>query len=188
ECERGHPLPRLGLVPFRHGTAGALPSSPKRPRIPTPKDIEMPALLARRSVTVAAVCAAICSTLVARCSVRAVADEPRRPRELQRYVPTAEELRAGYQPPQRPIQSRVPVYKDRITPHWFPDNKRFWYRNDLRGGAKEFILVDAAQGRKQVAFDHGKLATSLSKAMRSEWKADRLPFDEIEFVNDEKAI
>src|SRR5437879_2881429 len=26
------------------------------------------------------------------------------------------------------------VYKAQITPHWFHDNTRFWYRNDLRGG------------------------------------------------------
>src|SRR5262245_33459411 len=26
-----------------------------------------------------------------------------------------------------------PVYKSQITPHWFQNNTRFWYRNDLRG-------------------------------------------------------
>src|SRR5262249_58967545 len=36
------------------------------------------------------------------------------------------------------------VLKARITPHWFGDHTRFWYRNDLHDGAKEFILVDAA--------------------------------------------
>src|SRR5437867_2043782 len=30
------------------------------------------------------------------------------------------------------------VYKATVTPHWFHDNSRFWYRNDLRAGAKEF--------------------------------------------------
>ena len=35
------------------------------------------------------------------------------------------------------------VFKTRITPHWFDQNNRFWYRNDLAGGAQEFILVDA---------------------------------------------
>ncbi|HMF13903.1 MAG TPA: prolyl oligopeptidase family serine peptidase, partial [Gemmataceae bacterium] len=148
----------------------------------------MPAFIARRSVAVAAVCAAICSTLVARCSVRALADEPGRPRELQRYVPTAEDLRAGSQPQQRPGQTRAPIYKDRITPHWFHGSTRFWYRNDLRDGAREFVLVDAERGTRQPAFDHAKLAVSLSKASGTEYKADRLPFDEIEFVNDEKAI
>src|SRR5690349_1344308 len=32
------------------------------------------------------------------------------------------------------------MYKAQITPHWFANNTRFWYRNDLGGGSKEFIL------------------------------------------------
>src|SRR5262249_47153493 len=31
------------------------------------------------------------------------------------------------------------VYKSQINPHWFRNNTRFWYRNDLRDG-KEFIV------------------------------------------------
>src|SRR5437667_12681514 len=49
------------------------------------------------------------------------------------------------------------MYKAQITPHWFSHNTRFWYRNDLRGGAKEFIVVDAEQGTRRGAFDHQKL-------------------------------
>jgi dipeptidyl aminopeptidase/acylaminoacyl peptidase len=80
------------------------------------------------------------------------------------------------------------VFKSQVTPHWFQNNTRFWYRNDLRGGAKEFILVDAEKGNRQPAFDHEKLAAALSKAADGEFKADRLPFQEIEFVEDGKAI
>jgi len=36
-----------------------------------------------------------------------------------------------------------PVYRARIQPHWQVDG-RFWYRNDLAGGRKEYVLVDAA--------------------------------------------
>ncbi len=80
------------------------------------------------------------------------------------------------------------VYRDQVTPHWFADNTRFWYRNDLRGGTKEFILVDAAPGKRGPAFDHAKLAASLSKAAGEAYRADRLPFDRIEFVDDGKAL
>src|SRR4051812_26386348 len=38
------------------------------------------------------------------------------------------------------------VYKAQVTPHWFQENSRFWYRNDLRDGAKEFVVVDAEHG------------------------------------------
>jgi len=80
------------------------------------------------------------------------------------------------------------VYKGQITPHWFQENTRFWYRNDLRDGAKEFIVVDAEHGTRQPAFDHSKLAASLSKATGKEFKPDMLPFSEIEFVHGAKSI
>ena len=37
------------------------------------------------------------------------------------------------------------VYRDVVRPHWSDDGDRFWYRNDLAGGAVEFVLVDAVQ-------------------------------------------
>src|SRR5215218_3339729 len=80
------------------------------------------------------------------------------------------------------------VYKWRIVPHWFQDNERFWYRNDLRGGAKEFVAVDVRSGTRQPAFDHGRLAAALSKAAGAEHAPEKLPFDEIEFVEGAKAV
>src|SRR5262245_46816701 len=56
------------------------------------------------------------------------------------------------------------VYKSRIAPNWFANDTRFWYRNDLRGGTKEFILVNVEKGTRAPAFDHAKLAAALSKA------------------------
>jgi dipeptidyl aminopeptidase/acylaminoacyl peptidase len=78
--------------------------------------------------------------------------------------------------------------KGQITPHWFSDDTKFWYRNDLKGGARDFILVDADAGKKEPAFDHARLAASLSKAAGTEFKADRLPFDSIEFLDAGKAL
>src|SRR5438874_227929 len=71
------------------------------------------------------------------------------------------------------------VYKSQINPHWFQNDTRFWYRNDLAAGAKEFIVVDAEHGSRQRAFDHEKLAASLSKAAGKDFQADHLPFSEI---------
>jgi dipeptidyl aminopeptidase/acylaminoacyl peptidase len=79
------------------------------------------------------------------------------------------------------------VYKARINPHWFEDNTRFWYRNDLRDG-KEFVVVDAEHGTRLPAFDHQKLAAALSKAAGEEFKAAKLPFSEIEFFENGKAV
>src|SRR4051812_28987295 len=80
------------------------------------------------------------------------------------------------------------VYKAQISPHWFHNDTRFWYRNDLRGGAKEFIVVDAEKGTHQAAFDHQKLAAALSKASMKEFSGERLPFNSIEFIEEQKAI
>src|SRR3569833_391731 len=80
------------------------------------------------------------------------------------------------------------VYKSRVTPHWLTGNTQFWYRNDLRGGTKEFILVDAEKGSRQRAFDHEKLAAGLGKAAGQSFQADKLPFNDIEFVDKGSAV
>ncbi len=80
------------------------------------------------------------------------------------------------------------VYRDKVTPHWFANETKFWYRNDLKGGTREFVLVDAEKGARGAAFDHAKLAAGLSKATEKEHKADRLPFDEVTFAADLKSV
>ena len=99
-------------------------------------------------------------------------------------------LQVAAGPPQR--QKRPPpargVYKAQITPNWLAGNTHFWYRNDLRGGAKEFVLVDAEKGTRGPAFDHKKLAEALSKAASVSYAEAKLPFDRIEFIEEGKAI
>lgn len=80
------------------------------------------------------------------------------------------------------------LYKSSVTPHWFDNNTRFWYRNALPNNASEFILVIPDSATRQPAFDHTALAQSLSKAAVSEVKPDHLPFELIEFVNNNAAI
>jgi dipeptidyl aminopeptidase/acylaminoacyl peptidase/uncharacterized protein (DUF885 family) len=81
------------------------------------------------------------------------------------------------------------VFKARIAPHWFGDNARFWYRNDLAGGAREFVKVDAERGLREPAFDHAKLASALSKAAGGPaYEALHLPFENIELTSDAKAV
>jgi hypothetical protein len=97
---------------------------------------------------------------------------------------------AGDSPQQRRLFQRqaTGVYKAQITPHWYHDNTRFWYRNDLAGGKREFIRVDAEGGTRERAFDHEKAAAGLSKAAGKEYAADALPISEIDFVDDSAAI
>jgi hypothetical protein len=71
------------------------------------------------------------------------------------------------------------LFKSRVQPHWLTGNERFWYRNDLAEGAREFILVDAAKGTRQPAFDHAKVADALSKVSGKPQKASHLPIERI---------
>src|SRR5581483_7624151 len=80
------------------------------------------------------------------------------------------------------------VYKARLVPHWFSADSKFWYRNDLRDGKKEFVLVDCEKGSRQAAFDHDKLAVALSKPAGQQFPADRLPFSSISFSDDAKTL
>ena len=69
------------------------------------------------------------------------------------------------------------IYKAQVTPNWFGDNTRFWYRNELAGGAREFILVDAERGTRQPAFDHEAVAKQIGGGA----DARKLPVDELKF-------
>ncbi len=86
---------------------------------------------------------------------------------------------APAQPPGRGRPGAGLVHKTRVAPHWSADDSWLWYRNDLAGGAREFIAVDAEHGIRKPAFDHAKLATTLGKTLGTPLKADHLPVDEI---------
>jgi dipeptidyl aminopeptidase/acylaminoacyl peptidase len=107
---------------------------------------------------------------------------------LQRFTPSREDLAKAYAKAGQfggGRRGQMPgVYKSQLTAHWFANNSRFWYHNELKGGTREFLVVDAARGKRGPAFDHAKLAASLSTAAGKEYKADKLPFDTIEFADE----
>lgn len=72
------------------------------------------------------------------------------------------------------------IYRDKIEPHWFASNQRFWYRNDLRDGAREFIVVDAERGKRAPAFDHAAVAQQIGAGAT----ATKLPITELNFSVD----
>lgn len=80
------------------------------------------------------------------------------------------------------------VYRERIEPHWFAGNTRFWYRNDLRDGARDFVLVDANTGERRAAFDHARVATGLGRLTGETVTADRLPVEALEFAPDGQSV
>ncbi len=115
------------------------------------------------------------------------ADQPRR---IHGEQPAADAVKSFPESPQvsRQDASSRRVFKDRVTPHWFANNTRFWYRNDLRNDAKEFVVIDAERGTRGPAFDHERLAKALSTAAESEFTAEELPFKTIAFVDKGGAV
>jgi dipeptidyl-peptidase-4 len=84
--------------------------------------------------------------------------------------------------------SRSRVYKTSIIPHWFADNTRFWYRNNLRDDNREFIVVDASKGTRRRAFDHGLLAEKLRSAGVKDALPERLPIEKLDFDYRDNAL
>ncbi len=73
-----------------------------------------------------------------------------------------------------------------LRPNWLPD-ERFWYRI-LTAQGSEFVLVDPVKGTRTAAFDHQKLAASLSAASGEKYEAFRLPFMSFKYAADGKSI
>lgn len=102
------------------------------------------------------------------------------PRKLARkYYQCAEQF--------LPWNCRKLVFNREIRPYWIGDTDRFWYRSKTHEG-KTFFAVDAATGRRELAFDHEKLAAALSSATDEAVKANDLPFNYFEFTDDGDAI
>jgi len=59
------------------------------------------------------------------------------------------------------------LYRDRVEPHWFASDTKFWYRVELPGGRAEFVLVDTVAGTRVPAFDHTRVATEFAKERKS---------------------
>lgn len=83
------------------------------------------------------------------------------------------------------VQGKAINLMDRAN--WIGKTSRFWYRKSVVGGS-EFVLVDAETLAKRPAFDHERLAVTLSTATGEKYSALKLPFQQITFANDEKSF
>ncbi len=79
------------------------------------------------------------------------------------------------------------VYMARVRPHWIGGSHRFWYLREVRG-ERTFVLVDGDKGTKGPAFDQGRLAKALSKALGRAVSPERLPFRSIRFEKGGKSL
>ncbi len=84
-------------------------------------------------------------------------------------------------------QTQGLVYDSVERVNWLEQSHRFWYRKTVKGG-NEFFIVDADTLGKQRAFDHEKLASSLSSATGQRYTGRTLPFSGFSFVDFNLAI
>ncbi|MGA2381837.1 MAG: DPP IV N-terminal domain-containing protein [Gemmatimonadales bacterium] len=78
------------------------------------------------------------------------------------------------------------VYGGAVRAAWLPGD-RFWYRNAIPEGY-EFVLVDPARKTREGAFDHARLAATLSQMLDTAYDAYHLPFTQLEFTPDDRSI
>lgn len=78
------------------------------------------------------------------------------------------------------------MYGGSVSPNWIDDD-RFWYRNRFSDGF-EFIYADPGAGTRRRAFDHERLASSLSEATDTTYEPYKLPFTQFEYREERRAI
>ncbi len=71
--------------------------------------------------------------------------------------------------------------------NWIDSTDRFWYRVSVTGGNR-FYVVDPDAWTKQPAFDHDRLARTLSTVAAAQYTAITLPFNTFNYVNNRGAI
>jgi dipeptidyl aminopeptidase/acylaminoacyl peptidase len=70
---------------------------------------------------------------------------------------------------------------------WIQNTNRLWYRKSVKGGY-EFVLVDAETKARGPAFDHARLAASLSTALNRTITPLELPFNQFTFIDGQSTI
>ena len=63
---------------------------------------------------------------------------------------------------------------------WIGNTHRLWYRK-LSRGVNVYMIFDADTSQKNAAFDHDKIAASLSKLTGNTYKAQDLPLAQLRF-------
>src|SRR5437899_5994019 len=79
------------------------------------------------------------------------------------------------------------AYDGQIDAHWLHGTSQFWYLKDALD-SKEFLIVDAASGSKNPAFDHQRLAAGLSSVAGRRYEAKALPFSYVQFGASAKTV
>lgn len=103
--------------------------------------------------------------------------------DLPRYVPTPAELKQAYADADRMVADwSGKALNTSLTPHRLPGEKALWYREDSAGGKREFWISEWSPSQTSPAFNAERLVKAVAAAGGPKLDAERLPFDDIEFV------
>lgn len=103
---------------------------------------------------------------------------------LKPYLPNAAEIANTYQLANKLDTAirNIPTNND-IIPFWKKDGSAFWYKKNLPDKTWEYHDVDAATGKKKLAFDHAKLAGNIEKITGRKQNPLKLQLSELYFAD-----
>src|SRR3990172_897338 len=79
------------------------------------------------------------------------------------------------------------VFSTAVTPHWLEFSDRFWYDYETPAGRKWWI-VDPVKKTKTPLFDNAKMATQLTRILRTPYDAQHLPITTVRFIENDTKI
>lgn len=84
-------------------------------------------------------------------------------------------------------QIKKVAYDGQVDAHWLKGTSQFWYLKDAFD-SKQFLIVDAATGTRNRAFDQQRLAAGLSSVAGHRYEANALPFSFVQFGAGAKTV
>lgn len=103
---------------------------------------------------------------------------------LRPYAPNPLEMANAYQLSNKLDTAirNIPTNND-IVPFWKKDGSAFWYKKNLPNKTWEYYYVDAANGKRKVAFDHDIVAKNIEKITGKKQNPLKLQFAELYFAD-----
>lgn len=75
------------------------------------------------------------------------------------------------------------VFSTQVTPNWFKDSDKFWYKWSTSDGTKYYI-VDPVKGSRSEVFDMEKLAMQITEQVRYPFDAQHIPIRDLKLKDD----
>ncbi|MCH2370597.1 MAG: prolyl oligopeptidase family serine peptidase [Pirellulales bacterium] len=76
------------------------------------------------------------------------------------------------------------MIRHRVRPNWIEGDNKFWYKLDLHGNKREWVVVDCLAGTRQLAFDHTAVGKQLSELLQKDVDGSKLNISDLQFDKD----